>query len=421
MRLQSDIWVKTNINDCATMSRSKSRHSASADTKDTRLAALQTFVKGDRVRHKLNGKIGVFAGINLGFALPEVWVVFDSDTDSRIPISCNPTDLELAQKDCCEHQLIRELEMLENTEFHKPKLQDSPEVELIVSSSDHTLKAEAQTISDVHEMATTVDDATVAAVRVVEELTEEEAASRHRLEIKVERAFREAGLALAELRNRQLYRSTHKTWDAYCKDRFGYGRDAADLRILAAAVVEEIERVPTNRRQILPMTLEQVRPLTKLQPDLRIEVWQQAVQAAGGKVPSGRIVKGVVERLMERDCIPTPIPYKLNDVFLISAASGELKKYSGCWAIATQINEYTVCVLVHDGDLTVKPENLEPIDSSSECEQVRAVALRITRLRQRGLLDRGAYYVLEGLGRQTFLTEVEEGLLIWLENHYGVI
>ena len=78
LRLQSDIWIKTNINDCATMSRSKSRHSARADTKDTRLAAAQTFVNGDRVRHKLNGKMGVFAGINLGFALPEVWVVFDS-------------------------------------------------------------------------------------------------------------------------------------------------------------------------------------------------------------------------------------------------------------------------------------------------------------------------------------------------------
>jgi len=33
-----------------------------------------------------------------------------------------------------------------------------------------------------------------------------------------------------------------------------------------------------------------------------------------------------------------------------------LKKYSG-WAIAT-VNEYTVCVLVHDGDLAVNPENL---------------------------------------------------------------
>ena len=47
-----------------------------------------------------------------------------------------------------------------------------------------------------------------AAVEVVEELTESEASDRHRLELKVERAFVEAGKALAELRNRKLYRST---------------------------------------------------------------------------------------------------------------------------------------------------------------------------------------------------------------------
>jgi len=44
-----------------------------------------------------------------------------------------------------------------------------------------------------------------------------------------------------------------------------------------------------------------------------------------------------------------------------------IEKYSGCWAIAT--NEYTVCVLVHDGDLAVNPENLEPLILPLECEQ----------------------------------------------------
>jgi len=83
-------------------------------------------------------------------------------------------------------------------------------------------------------------DTPATAVKVVEELTVEEAAQRHRLELKVERAFYEAGLALRELRDRRLYRSTHKSWQAYCKSRFGYGRDSADLKILAAAVVEEI-------------------------------------------------------------------------------------------------------------------------------------------------------------------------------------
>jgi len=82
--------------------------------------------------------------------------------------------------------------------------------------------------------------------------------------------------------------------------------------------------VPTNRRQILPTTLEQVRPLTKLQPDSRIEVWQQAVQAAV-KVPSGRIVKGC-RASYERDS-SQPYFYKLDDVLLISAVRGIKKVF----------------------------------------------------------------------------------------------
>jgi hypothetical protein len=49
----------------------------------------------------------------------------------------------------------------------------------------------------------------------VEELTQEEQSDRLHLERKVERAFFEAGKALTELRDRRLYRSTHKTFEEY--------------------------------------------------------------------------------------------------------------------------------------------------------------------------------------------------------------
>ncbi len=52
---------------------------------------------------------------------------------------------------------------------------------------------------------------------VVEELTEGELEDKHRLELKVERAFVEAGKALRELRDRRLYRNTHKTFEEYCR------------------------------------------------------------------------------------------------------------------------------------------------------------------------------------------------------------
>ncbi len=62
---------------------------------------------------------------------------------------------------------------------------------------------------------------TVSAIEVPE-LTDDELRDRLHLERKVERAFFEAGKALAELRDRRLYRSTHKTFEEYCKDRFSY-------------------------------------------------------------------------------------------------------------------------------------------------------------------------------------------------------
>jgi hypothetical protein len=43
----------------------------------------------------------------------------------------------------------------------------------------------------------------------------EAALDRHR------RSFREAGEALRDIRDRRLYRETHPTFEAYCRERWG--------------------------------------------------------------------------------------------------------------------------------------------------------------------------------------------------------
>jgi hypothetical protein len=68
----------------------------------------------------------------------------------------------------------------------------------------------------------------------VPELTPEEERDRLHLERKVERAFYEAGKALMELRDRRLYRSTHRTFEEYCRDRFGHSRQQSNYLIAAA-------------------------------------------------------------------------------------------------------------------------------------------------------------------------------------------
>ena len=177
----------------------RNRYNHTADTKEARLVAARRFVKGDRVRHHITGLVGSFVEINWGFALPEVWVQFDSNTEIQVPTSCNPLDLELVNSESNQREKMRSL-------------------------------------SELSEAKATE----VAAVEVIEELTQEEADLRHRLELKVERAFYEAGKALSELRDRRLYRSNHKNFEEYCHERFGMKRIYAHYLIAAAMVVDNL-------------------------------------------------------------------------------------------------------------------------------------------------------------------------------------
>ncbi|MEH1868922.1 MAG: hypothetical protein V7K69_28555 [Nostoc sp.] len=118
---------------------------------------------------------------------------------------------------------------------------------------------------------------TVTAVEVPE-LTEQEQRDRLLLERKVERAFFEAGKALAQLRDRRLYRSTHRTFEEYCRDRFGYTHRRVNYLIAGSVVFdnivmgtncsqnEEVDKTRLNPSRILPTNEGQVRPLAQLEP-----------------------------------------------------------------------------------------------------------------------------------------------------------
>ena len=111
---------------------------------------------------------------------------------------------------------------------------------------------------------------------------------------------------------------------------------------------------------------------------------------------------------------------QVGDVFILTKLEATERKYNGCWAIAVALHEFTVEVAVHDNTLIVHSENLNKIDSPEAHQQLPLLKQRIWRLRDRPELDRGAYTVLESLGRQSYLTLVEERLLRCLEEYYGV-
>jgi hypothetical protein len=300
---------------------------------------------------------------------------------------------------------------------------------------------------------------TVTAVEIPE-LTEQEISDRLHLERKVERAFFEAGKALAQLRDRRLYRSTHRTFEEYCRDRFGYTHRRVNYLIAGSVVFdnivtgtncsqneeademgtncsqngevdetgtncsqnEEVDKTRPNPSRILPTNEGQVRPLAPLEPQQQVKVWQRAVQEAGGKVPSARIVTDVVQRIMERTKVPNT--YQLGEVCQILVKDNpELRGKGGCWAIVSAVNDFSCTVRMWDGEYGVGLQHLKSYEYLPvECEQMQLISDRISRVYSDSL-EETVKSLLQSLGKvnRPYLTAVEEKLLTLLESEYGII
>ncbi|MBE9001417.1 hypothetical protein IQ274_25185 [Nostoc sp. LEGE 12447] len=305
------------------------------------------------------------------------------------------------------------------------------------SAVSNNLKATPSSAKDTFDPENPATATITVTAAEVEELSETEERDRLHLERRVERAFFEAGRALAELRDRRLYRSTHSTFEEYCKDRFGFERRHPYRLIEAAGVVDnlikmcpnwtqnEIEddpaRVHSDQRQILPTSEGQVRPMTKLEPQEQQEVWVKAVEQAGGKVPPARIVKNVVQQIMERTQVPNT--YQLGEVCQILAKDNpELRGKGGCWGIVSVVNEFSCTVRVWDGEYAVGLQHLKSYNYlPAECEQMRVICDRINRVYSSGL-EESVQRFLESLGKlnRPYLTTLEEKLLSLLESEVKV-
>ena len=263
-------------------------------------------------------------------------------------------------------------------------------------------------------------------VEVVEQLSPEEEEDRQRLELKVERGieqveqtFYQMGKALAALRSRRLYRSTHKNFSNYCQERFHpMTRRKAEYLIVASAVIDELKSANNCSHFPLPTAESQIRCLSSLQPEQWQEVWQTGVTESGGKVPTAKTIKGIVERLKERDTTPPQIHFQQGDVVLIRGLGNpELKKYDGQWALALAINEYSVTIGLDSKDIPVNPKFLEPVEPKYWAD-IKAVNQRITRLQIECELDPVDDAVLEVLRRRTCFTPRQMAVLQRLEQDY---
>jgi hypothetical protein len=125
------------------------------------------------------------------------------------------------------------------------------------------------------------------------ELTPIEKATLQELEAIIERGretFCEVGTALMRIRDGRLYRETLnssgekcKTFEEYCRERWGMERRHAYRLMESAKVVENVSHVTQNA---IPTSERVVRPLTSLPPDQQREVWEEAVRTA----PEGKVM-----------------------------------------------------------------------------------------------------------------------------------
>jgi hypothetical protein len=104
--------------------------------------------------------------------------------------------------------------------------------------------------------------------------------------------FVDVGNALAEIRDSRIYRSSHGTFEDYCRDRWEFRRDYVDKLIAASSVVSNLH---TNVCK--PVTESQARPLAKLPAEQQPAAWEKAQEIAAeeGKPVAARHVEKAVK------------------------------------------------------------------------------------------------------------------------------
>lgn len=104
--------------------------------------------------------------------------------------------------------------------------------------------------------------------------------------------FYEVGKALDEIREQKLYRETHKSFEAYCREKWAIARRTADQFIGAARVIENLSAIALK----IPTKENQVRPLAGLSPELQLEIWQEALESSPNGMPTGAAVQRLVDQ-----------------------------------------------------------------------------------------------------------------------------
>ena len=188
------------------------------------------------------------------------------------------------------------------------------------------------------------------------------------------------------------------------------------------------ENLTTFSCQVLPTRETQVRPLAKLEPEEQLEVWEQAVERAGGKVPTERIVKaevlrhkGIVEQMKEKN--PSPPEFTKGEVCEIRVGkSSLLRQFDGMWGIVEHVGSfsYTVRISIAKDVQQCKGEEMAKVDEEYTAD-ITTVAERIRFVVQNFELEPIEYDILGNLQRSKWFTPKQLRHLEIIERDYGIL
>lgn len=109
--------------------------------------------------------------------------------------------------------------------------------------------------------------------------------------------FYKVGEALATIRDQKLYRETHKTFEAYCQEKWSFTRRHANHLISAFGVAMNLGTTGSQKAD-LPDGERAARELASLQePAQQKEAWERAKSKAGDKKPKARQVREAVREV----------------------------------------------------------------------------------------------------------------------------
>lgn len=136
-------------------------------------------------------------------------------------------------------------------------------------------------------------------------LDSQENKSLRRLERTIEsglQSFVVVGKALVEIRDSRLYRESHKSFEAYCSDRWNIKRQRAYELIEASGVAETVSEISDT----LPKE-SHAAELAALPEEEQAETWAEVIIEHGDKVTAADVKAAVAKKLPDKAArIPVP-------------------------------------------------------------------------------------------------------------------